>query len=703
VRASVRIEPMSLQAILGPDGAIARRLRNYEHRPQQMEMARAVEQAIASGKHLMVEAGTGVGKSFAYLVPAIQAAMADPECRMVVSTNTISLQEQLIHKDLPFLQSVIPGFRAVLVKGRSNYLSRRRLRVARQHAGNFFAGEGAVGQLHQIGQWANRTKDGSRSDLDFEPIPAVWEQVESDGSNCLSRKCPTYAQCFYFKARRQLQEAHVLVVNHALLFIDLALRSTGNGFGLLPKFRVAILDECHTVEDIAASHLGLQVSSPQIQYFLNRLFSPSTQRGLLALHGTMESLRQVSQTQIAAEQFFANILSLVRSHTAKNPGYQRAAFANPIVRVREPLAVADLLSEELKKLGSCLDSMAAEIEQEEEQVELSAAATRSHSLAAAVQQWLTQELAGQVYWIETDIKPARTPSITLACAPIEVGTTLRQKLYEQVSTVVLTSATLSTGGPHGLDHFRRRLGLEDCATLQLGSPFNYREQAELHLFRKLPDPTRDEAVYEDALAAHIQRYVTLTSGRAFVLFTSYQSLRRLADRLRGWLEERGLLFLAQGDGLPRQKMLEQFRAAGNAVLFGVDSFWQGVDVQGEALSNVIITKLPFPVPTRPLIEARMEAITASGGNAFLEYMLPQAIIKLKQGVGRLIRTRQDRGLIVLLDPRVLTKRYGEAFLQALPDSRRCVDGVMDTGEEAVIQCSQRQHDRTDRTAPRRTD
>jgi ATP-dependent DNA helicase DinG len=678
---------MSLEAILGPDGAIARRLQNYEQRPQQVEMAQAVAHAIASRTHLLVEAGTGVGKSFAYLVPAIQAAMADPDCRVVVSTNTISLQEQLIQKDLPFLQLVMAGFRAVLVKGRSNYLSRRRLQVAAHHAGNFFAEANALDQLRQISHWAIHTKDGSRSDLEFEPIPAVWSQVESDGSNCLSRKCPTYAQCFYFKARRQMQDAQVLVVNHALLFSDLALRCKGSEFGLLPKFRVAILDEGHTVEDIAALHFGLQVSSLQIQYFLTRLFSPSTQRGLLAFHGTDEALRQVSQTRFAAEQFFEATLNLVSPHSRKNTEDQRAIFANTLIRVRKPLGVADLLSEELRNLGSCLQGMAAKIEQQEEQIELAAAAERSQRLAAAVQQWLTQDLAGQVYWIETEARPARTPSVTLACAPIEVGTALRQQLYEQFGTVVLTSATLSTGGPHGLDHFRRRLGLENCTTLQLGSPFNYRAQAELHLFRNLPDPRQDEATYEDALAAQIQHYVARTSGRAFVLFTNYQLLRRLADRLREWLGEQGLLLLAQGDGLPRQKMLERFRATGNAVIFGVDSFWQGVDVPGEALSNVIITKLPFPVPTRPLIEARMEAITTSGGNAFLEYLLPQAILKLKQGVGRLIRTRQDRGLIVLLDPRVLTKHYGEAFLRALPECRRCVDGVSEEASRFPSQSS----------------
>jgi ATP-dependent DNA helicase DinG len=650
-----------LEDILAPEGAIARRLgERYEFRPQQVEMAEAVGTALNNEEHLLVEAGTGVGKSFAYLLPAIDFAVKQKK-RIVISTHTINLQEQLIEKDIPLLQSVYPDeFTAVLVKGRSNYLCRRRLEQTSRKSISLFEFDRQMDSLHMVLDWASKTTDGSLADLPILPDGDVWDKVCAEQGNCLGKKCNFYNDCFWQAAKRRMQGGKILIVNHALFFSDLALRVAGINY--LPKYDAVILDEAHTVEDVAGEHFGLKVSEGGLRYQLRNLFDPKRGKGLLGGHGAyaIDAMEDIEQLSGRIDRFFSRVIRWQQQNGRSNG------------RVNQPNWIENDISPKLRDLSLHLKAMLTHIESEEEMSEVTAQAEKVANLGQMLEVIVSQSLEDSVYWIE--ITQRGTQKISLHAAPINIGAGLKKHLFEKIKSVVLTSATLCTANSKqqkkeqsGFSYIKSRLGIEKATTLQLGSPFDYQKQATLFVESDLPEP--NDPMFVPRACERIVHYLKMTAGGAFVLFTSYGMLNSAHERLKPILDELKLPLLVHGQGPPARVLLERFKSTPNAVLLGTTSFWQGVDVQGDQLRNVIVVKLPFAVPDEPVIEARLDAIKKQGGNPFMEYSVPEAIIKLKQGFGRLIRSKTDEGIVVILDSRIKTKRYGRLFLDALPACR----------------------------------
>jgi ATP-dependent DNA helicase DinG len=633
-----------------------------DHRPQQEQMARAVAAAMRDDEALLFEAGTGVGKSLAYLVPGIIQAV-DQSRQLIVSTHTISLQEQIETKDLPIcrrLFSAAPelktyaNFKSAVLVGKSNYLCTTRLGHALADRASLFA-DADYDELQRIAAWADTTETGIRHELRPPPRAEVWDAVNADSSSCSRKHCNS-EKCFYQRARARMRLANVVIVNHALLF---ALISAGgakaNGAtaetrGVLFPDDFIVLDEAHTVPEVATDNFGLSLSSYGVERALKYLFNPRTKRGLFRKQGGPEAQQLVVDALEASRQFFDFLADTLLA--------QRA-----IVRMRETGAAEPTFDGPLEALARILAKLADKLEDGRERDELLEQKQRVKGLQAGITEWLNLADKGHVYWAERGGR--KQTIVTLRSAPIDVAPELRKHLFGCGTSVVCTSATLAIGGE--IAPFAARIGADEARSAVVKSPFDFERNMRVYVAADVPLPSPQEAKLAlEVLADYIAFCTQRVRGGSLVLFTSYTDMRAVATTLEPLLREAGRPFLMQGSDLSRTELAQQMRELRNAVLFGTDSFWTGVDVPGTALSQVIITRLPFDPPTHPITEAKCDAIRDRGGNPFNEFTLPEALIKFRQGIGRLIRTQTDQGLITLLDSRVLAKSYGRLFLDCLP-------------------------------------
>lgn len=641
--------PREIEEAFSSRGPLERSFERYEQRPQQKAMAHAVYEALRHGEHHIIEAPTGIGKSFAYLVPAFFHAQTTHE-KIVISTSTISLQEQLFHKDIPFLKQVFGDCNTVLVKGRSNYICLRRLYYVNAHKHTLLATRADYDELHRILAWAAHTVDGTLSDFEKEPSREIWEKVASEQALCKNRHCPLRDRCFFMRARTQMDEADLLIVNHHLFFSDLALRDENRA--LLPEYEAVVFDEARDLEDVATKHLGLEVSSGRIINFLETLFSPLKHKGLLAEYADREAQDITCEAKRHVTKFFKEVAEALGDNDT-----QRFSYVS--------LPSARAAQDALKRLSEALKRLKRSTRDEDVLRELTFNGARAMEFCERLAFFLEAPGEDYVCWVERAGK-----SIKLSCAPIELAGLLRERLFARIPAMVMTSATLSVDGT--LSYFKKRLGLDAVKTLILDSVFDFQSRVTLYIAGGMPSPD-DEVAYGSFIAEKILHYVSKSGGKALVLFTNYRLLRDVYARVNDAFREKGITVFAQGSGMPRFRMLKAFKKDLTSVLFGTDTFWTGIDVPGEALSNVIITKLPFDVPKHPVIEARLEKIKSRGQDPFLEYSVPEAVLKFKQGFGRLIRTQYDKGTVAVLDSRLINKSYGKSFLNSLPRCKIIVE------------------------------
>lgn len=656
------IEKLSdIKKFFSEEGLLAFHFENYEYRRSQEEMAEAILKTLESKRHIFIEAPTGIGKSFAYLVPAIYFARKNQK-KVIISTYTINLQEQLILKDIPFLQKILPvKFKANLLKGRNNYLCPKRLLNAMSSSNSLFETEEEM-NLNLIYEWSKRTKDGTRSDIDFKINENVWHSVCSERGICTVKTCGgENTGCFYHKAKKELADSDVIIVNHHLFF-TLFDEIAEEDEGYLYKNDFVIFDEAHTVEQVATDHIAPALSREMIKYHLLRLYNQKTKKGFLlqlpSLHIQPAVINLLDLNQYFFYQLRKNLFSM-----------EHGRMESLTARVYDRNIEENILKPEFDKLLDNLRSLRPVCKNEHQENEVNEYITKFTEFNYILDEFLNQKNNEKgknfVYWVELSSQRPES-NVSICSSPIDISDYFRKNIYRPANTTISTSATLTIN--NNFQYFKTRLGAEAVKELKLSSPFDFFSQVKIYIPKNIPSPTKESnEFYIDKLREWIHYFIKLTGGKALVLFTNSYLLKNIGSDLKLALAEDNIELLIQGTGVSRNLLLKYFKKNINSVLFGLDSFWMGVDVPGEALSNLIITRLPFLVPSHPVVQAKMEYIEQNGGNSFFEYSLPEAILKFRQGIGRLIRHKTDKGIIAILDNRIITKSYGKYFLNSIDE------------------------------------
>lgn len=642
-------------------GVLAEKFETYEFRQSQLDMAMQVYDMLEGKSHVFIEAPTGIGKSFAYLVPAILYAKENKK-KAIISTHTINLQEQLIGKDIPFLKEHLGiDFKAALIKGKNNYVCPKRLKAAMENAYTLFEND-EIKLVDKIYGWSKNTKDGTLSDIEFPVLPNVWNNVCAERGICTNKTCGGYedTECFYQKAKYEISVSDVVVVNHHLFFTLFDGVKDVDNEGYLYKNDFVIFDEAHTLEAIASEHIVPALSREMIKYHLLRLYNDRKKKGFLLSFPSLH-IFPVVQNLLEVNQYFFQEIKRELFH------YRNKDEKKLALRVAEKNIVKNILNDEIEILLKKLRELRQYCKNDLQENELTDYILRFGEFNRLINEFLQlkDEDKEYVYWVELSSQK-EDANISLCVSPVDISDYFRENIFREGNTAVLTSATLTVS--NSFEYFKKRFGGEAADEQQLPTQFDFYRQVKLYIPKDMPEPQKENSlVYRDKLKEWINYFIQMTEGKALVLFTNAFLLKQIGGELRSELSECNIEVLMQGEGISRRNLLQNFKQNTNSVLLGLDSFWLGVDVPGESLSNLIITRLPFLVPDHPLIKAKLEYIDLHGGNSFMDYSLPEAILKFRQGIGRLIRHKTDEGIIAVLDPRILTKSYGRHFLSSIDE------------------------------------